>query len=246
VAKSKSWEKRGRVKVGDQALVDGIQQDLDTLEVLADAYDAGKFTVAPAMSTAVLNIFNVQIRSVVEARGKLAFPTPLEVTNQTNLLETHRLICMRSTSDPATLTFIPSARSENGTAHQGFKTWWENEPIYIAGAAEPGAPEGFIPNQGKEVPGEKREKRTRMQFCTDLRNTVGSHKDSETTAVIHDLRKTYLAGIVMDWEHKDGSVSSTDDGSMKILNTPADAVMRQIAEEVLIAYGRGGRVITGK
>ncbi len=44
-------------------------------------------------------------------------------------------------------------------------------------------------------------------------------------------------GVVLEAIQPDGSILSTDDGSLRVIVGPAAAMMRQIAFEVLNAFG---------
>ena len=87
------------------------------------------------------------------------------------------------------------------------------------------------------VPYEERERLTRVQFVGDLRNSIGAHPSTELTAILHDVLDPHSFGGAFVIGRPDGSELSTEDGTLPVLVTPAEALMRQIAQELLIAYG---------
>lgn len=247
MGKRKSWEKRDRVKIGDQKLLDNIQSDLDTLEVLAQAFDQGRHRVATTMSAVIINIVGVKNKAASQARGNLVFPTPGRKMDQRNLTSSHRLVSMEVWSQPATVKFVPwfASEADDEIDNQSFRTWWETEPIYVAGAGRPDAPLGTIPlNPEDQVAWDDREKLTRHQLCTDMRNTVGAHTDGELTAILNDIYDPRSFGSGYMAELPDGTIVTTDDGTIPVVVAPAEAAVRQIAHEVLMAYGRHGYLPT--
>lgn len=242
VARRKHRETRDRVRLSDQQILAKMNDDLATLEVLVEAYDLGKSHVAGSMATSIINILDVKARPVSEIRGKLSFPTPAVVADRTNLFPTHRLVGARVGGDPPVLAFTPVSQQGWGRPpnHQSFKVWWETEPVYVAGSMAPGEPAGMINlDPLKQVPWDDREKFTRQQLCTDLRNCVGAHPLTAIPAMIADLYKLESFGPAFEHLDPDTGVRlSSEDGTLAVTTLPVQAAVRQIAEELLIAFGR--------
>gem|GEM_PF-3058479 len=235
----KSWEKKDRIKVSDQRLLENIDRDLITLDVLSGAFDNGTPTVATTMATVIINILEVKNRVASEQRGKLVFPTPPNDAHRENMLATHRLITMvMSGGKPIELKFEPWFRSGSDPKLQPFRIWWETEPIYVAGISKPGIPLGVIALDPQEqVSWDDREKLTRHQLCTDIRNTMGAHQEGQITATLEDVYDYRSFGAFTQIEDETGLQLTVENGGVVVTVSPAEAAVRQIAEELLWAYG---------
>lgn len=239
MARRKSREKRPRVKRSDRHIRDVLAGDLQALAALASSYDQGATKVVTVVATVINNIVTASSREAVEARGRLVFPSPPGEANQEHLTPYHRLITAEMGGDPPAIRFRPwFIASSEPAGHQPFRIWWNTEPIYVASIAAPGIPLGAIPIRPEDqIPWEEREKLTRQQLVTDVRNTLGAHGDDEIPALLDDLyqAQSFMGGAGV--QMPDGRILSTDDGSLPVEIAPVEAALRQIAEEVLIAYG---------
>jgi len=109
-----------------------------------------------------------------------------------------------------------------------FKDWWRRDVIYRAEAFETGA---FLPR-------EQRRTMTREHFVRQMRNTLGAHIDPDQHEELETLQRADAYGIILDVCDEAGKILlTTEDGSLPVRVGPAAAMMRQIAFEVLNAYG---------
>jgi hypothetical protein len=77
---------------------------------------------------------------------------------------------------------------------------------------------------------------TSGNFVEMTRNKFGAHLDPETPEMLDNLQRTVSLGIVFA-VNLGGTVFNTADDSLRTVIGPAAAMMRQIAHELLSAYG---------
>ena len=117
-----------------------------------------------------------------------------------------------------------------------FREWW-NEAVYRAGAAKPGTDPLMIPlREPDQVPYEKRQTLSRMGLVSLLRNKLGGHSDDEWPLLLDELHKVNSFGVALTFDTPRG-MFSTRDGTLTMRTGPLPAMIRQIAEETLIAFG---------
>lgn len=237
MARAKKRHQRPPIRRSDPELMADIQRNLTSLQLLADVYDRGHPGIAGEMATLVEKIF-VNTRAAAEDRGRRAFPSPVYDDTPTNLAAYHHAVGLVIGGDPVAASFFPMfAMTPDPPAHQRFKVWWESEPIYRASAAKPDGPANLIPLVPEEqVPYAERERFTRQGFVNDLRNAVGSHASDTIPALLNDLYQTGAFGAEAAVQIE-GRVLSLSDGTLPLKVGTAEAIMRQIAEEVLMAFG---------
>ena len=241
MARKKSRESRPRVRRTDAEMSMAVQAHLTTLEILARAYDDGHTAAAGAMATAILNIVETRSRDVVQARGQMVFPSPEGEMTADNMIAANRCVGMSMQAGPEGhfVSFVPwFLLGSDKPTMKPFRVWWSTEPIYVEGIGGP-SPDGMIPLlAADQLAWDDRAKLTRQQFITDLRNSVGSHPDQEIPALLHDLYQASSFGGTPAAMMPDGSIGTIENGAIVQRVGPAEATARQIAEEVLMAYGR--------
>lgn len=219
-------------------LLNSFGQSLDTLAHLASVYDGGFAPISLLMATEVRKILT-ENAAATRLRGAISFTTPRGADDPRNLLSMNKLTIARLGGNAPTLTFCPQfylPQPEQLVALP-FRDWWNKDIIYRASSAPRGTPAGMIPvNDSPTVPFDKREKITRMGLVNLLRNNLGAHQTAEMPEIIDVLEEARSWGNFA-MGTPDGMLS-TDDGSLKVLVTPMSAMMRQIAHELLVAYGR--------
>ncbi|WP_327460644.1 hypothetical protein [Brevundimonas sp.] len=121
--------------------------------------------------------------------------------------------------------------------HQPFRIWWPTEPIFVEGIGGASA-DGMIPlNPEEQLGWESRLKLTRERFVTDMRNTMGAHRDQEIPTDLANLYRSAAFGGQPAAMSPDGNMLTIENGGIEVGTWPADAMLRHIAEEVLMAYG---------
>lgn len=214
-----------------------FEQSLNTLLHLVSIYDGGFHPIALQIATEVHKILT-QGGEAAALRGSRTFTTIDFGDDQRMLNSMHKLVAARIGGMPPQIDFIADFQMGQGPLiNLKFKEWWNQDIIYRASAAVPGTPAGMIPvNDTESVPFNKREAINRRDFVALLRNKLGAHQDDDMPILLEQLEETRSwGGFVV--ETPDG-VLSTDDGTLKTGATIMAAMMRQIAHEVLIAYGK--------
>lgn len=217
-----------------------VEHELTTLIALAASFDDGHVHAAGSMATSIVNIVTNPSKAAIRRRGELVFPTPAEEVSQANMMPTLRLIGMMTGIDETGpfVGFTPMCHMlTEAPAFKPFRIWWETEPIWVEGIGGSALEPGVIPIRPEEqLSWDKREKLTRQQFVTDLRNAVGAHADHHIPASIHDLYSPRAFGVMGQFQMPDGRVVQSDDVPARSL--PVQAMIRHIADETLMAYGR--------
>lgn len=219
-------------------LLSFFEQSLTTLAHLTSIYDNGFHPIALQMATEIHKLLT-QGGEAARLRGLRTFTTIDHLENRNRLNALHKLVGAQIGGIPPKLDFLPIFLMEAPSQPEclDFKDWWNKDVIYRASAAIPGTDPGLIPVNGSpSVPFEKREWINRRDFVALLRNKLGAHQDADLPILIEELENTRSWGS-FSVQTPDG-VISTDDGSLATGATMMAAMMRQIAHEVLIAYGR--------
>lgn len=141
-------------------------------------------------------------------------------------------------SDPAReisrVTFVPTFVGGELPQHakpMQFAAWWA-EPIFIEGA---GGANGLIPlEESKQIKFDKRKRITRNTLINRTRNEVGAHFDEE---VSDEFAFAWSWGKLVSLGHQwpSGNDWNIDDHPehFELVNTPADAMIRMISEEIV-------------
>lgn len=234
--------KRGPTRPLSQGELLSLQdENLTTLQKLAEIYDGGYPPIVFAMATEALKLLT-ENKASMKARASVRFPSYLRPGEERSLSAIHRLTGVQLGGEPPKLTFVPIFWFGEGHVLSGprveFKVWWNREPIYRASAAIPGGPPGQIPVNGSpSVPFVNRLTVSRFTLIHMLRNKQGAHQASELPVLLDELDHT------SNWadfgvEMPDGSALTTWEGTLPIVAGPVAAMMRQITHEILEAYGR--------
>lgn len=217
-----------------------FEQSLSALSRLALVYDDGFHPIALQMATEVHKLLTHD-GPATQLRGMQTFTT-VDIGNESRMLNAmHKLVGARIGGNPPRLDFIPDFQIDkpgNPAAKLSFREWWNRDIIYRASAAVPGGPPGLIPiNDTPSVPFEARETINRRDFVALLRNKLGAHQDNDLPVLLDELEESRSWGVFV-CQTPDG-VCSTEDGTLTMGASIMAAMMRQIAHEVLTAYGRG-------
>jgi hypothetical protein len=229
-------------RLTDDELLSHFEDSLTSLEQLNKIFDEGHPPIVFSMATEVRKIV-LENSAAIKLRKMKNFPSPASEEQYGNLMAYNRLIIGQIGSDWATC--VPKFLCPIGMPFKrvSYNEWW-SEVIYRANAALPGTALGMIPvNDSPSVPWESRVTTNRMGVVTMLRKKLGAHIDAKDyPRLLDDLNETRNW---MSFRIQDGTrMLSTDDGSLQMRIGPLPAMMRQIAEELLIAYGRQPEPIT--
>ena len=175
---------------------------------------------------------------IARMRGCRKFTTPERVNNPFDLTVEIKLIFAEVRGLPPILDFKPAFHGGcSQTKTLNFRDWWNRDVIYRASAAMPGTPPDLIPLRPQDqVPYEKRQTLERRTFVKDMRNKLGAHLDKEIPELLDNLQRSHSFGIAFAIETPSG-VLRTADGTLDVRTGPAAAMMRQISQEILVAYG---------
>jgi hypothetical protein len=213
---------------------------LETIRQLCTLYDNGNAYITFTLGTEVHKFLTAE--SNVRVRGSKKFPTLQDDYSDKNLLSEHKLIgtrCYRGDrADPPRIECHPAFPSTPYPIKLlDFRDWWNRDVIYRANASPLGWNPLTVPLQVQDqIPYNQREKLVRRTFVEMTRNKFGAHLDAETPEMLDNLQRTESLGIVFA-VNLGGTVFNTADGSLRTVIGPAAAMMRQIAHELLCAYG---------
>jgi hypothetical protein len=234
-----SRHKKGgrRRALSDAELLARAGQSLDILVGLAASYDGGAPIMSLPMATEVHKLMTAGGIASTKLRGTRTFPARRAIDPRV-ISSTVTLVSVRQTAEPPAIEFVPAFMQRPPDRHLAFRQWWRQDLIYCASAAKPGVGPGVIPVRSEDqVPFEEREKLTREALVSKVRNSVGAHTDEEMPAVLDDLEKAWAFGVHFG-QHTPNGMLSTAEGTLPVTIGPLPAMLRQIAEEVLVGYER--------
>jgi hypothetical protein len=195
----------GGRKLTDDELLQSFDQSLDTLAILASAYDGGHAPIAFSMATEVNKILT-ENGAATRLRGSRTFTSPEKHHTKNTLSPLHKLTSARLSAPPPTLTFVPTFYMPDGPPpnSMSFRDWWGRDVIYRASAALPGDAPGMIPVNGSPTtPYDEREKMTRMGLVALLRNKLGAHQTSEMPELLDQLEEARnWASFAVGFQHR--------------------------------------------
>jgi hypothetical protein len=233
VRKKGSGEHR---RLTDDELLSHFADSLTTLQHLTDIFDRGHPPIVFSMATEVAKMLT-ENSAAMRARKLVMFPSPASEEQRGNMMAYNRLIMAQIGSNWAACVPMFLCPPGMPIKRLPFSEWW-SEVIYRANAALPGSIPGMIPvNDSPYVKWEDRIKTSRMGVVTMLRKKLGAHIDAKDfPKLLDDLVETrnWINFRVQDGDR----ILSSDDGSLEIRVGPLPAMMRQVSEEILIAYGR--------
>jgi hypothetical protein len=219
-------------------LIAKFSEGLETLLQLASIYDGGYTPIAFNMAVEI-NKTLTENDAATRVRGTRTFSSPDMGDTSKMLNAMHKLTMMQVGGEPPAVRFLPQFwAGPSQCLTLDFRHWWNRDVIYRASAAAPGLPPGVIPLiSADQVSFDKREKITRRELISLLRNKIGAHQANELPALLEDMDHTsgFAVAVV---RLPDGSELSTEDGTLPTNGGPLAAMVRQIAHELLVAYGR--------
>ena len=213
---------------------------LETISRLCEIYDAGHPYIAFTLAADTYRFLTES--SNTKQRGTKQFITFTPPHRKTNLLCEHKLTTanVRGDTQGWYLEFVPTIFSKPlpyPTKLLTFRDWWNRDIIYRASAAPPGTNPSIVPlDPNLQIPYEKRRRFVRREFVQLMRNKFGAHLDKEVPELLDTLQRSESFGVGLTVNLPSGPVNSLD-GTLRTRVGPGAGIMREIAEEVLIAYG---------
>lgn len=225
----------------DQQAEKRFDENLNRLSDLCFDYDAGRVSYALPIAVEIHKLLTEGGSYSTRRRGTVMYPGPADRDSSTNLAAFYLLTMaqVRTENSRPTGGFLHQfVQLRDPVKQQKFKKWW-NEVVYRASAAPPGTPPGMIPVNGSPtVPFDKRERLSRRELIAMLRNHAGAHDSNDYPVVLDEIDGPESWGGFEMQNSATGELVSTDDGSLEWTAGQLAASARQIAEEVLIAFGR--------
>jgi hypothetical protein len=237
MSKSKNGPTR---KLTEKEVEEHARHTLETIRQICTVYDGGNAYIAFTLATEVSKFLTTT--SNVKVRGTKKFPTLQDDYSNRNLLSEHKLIATRcyagdNNNRPRMECHPAYLSTPYPVTMLSFRDWWNHDVIYRASAAPRGWTPLTVPARPEDqVPYDKRQTIVRRIFVEMTRNKFGAHLDAETPELLDNLQRTESLGIIFA-VNLNGSVFNNADGSLGMVIGPAAAMMRQIAHEMLAAYG---------
>jgi hypothetical protein len=229
----------GAVRLSEAQLQEHIAAGLENIRHLCSVYDSGHPYISFSLATEVYRVL-CSNPVVVRLRGTKEFTSPvLPGMDDPNVLTPrNKLVGVQFGGDPPILNYLPAFLLDRPRSRPlPFREWWNRDVIYRAGAGKHGLPADVIPaREEDQVSHQDRQTLVRREFVEQMRNKLGAHMDEEIPEVLEDLQKAAAFGAVFSIQTPTGEFS-TARGNLPIGAGAAAAMMRQIAEEVLVAYG---------
>jgi hypothetical protein len=240
-------QKLGRPrKLRDDELMEQVQAHLFNVELLAAAYDIGRISVSGLLAVALDNVLtDLPVSKIF--RANLAFQGPVGpnhygMDERRMLSPLHKLFVTRIGGSSPEAECLPVFREASAGATEmqqmDFKTWWNRDVVFRAGAAKPELNLGIgvvamWPED--QVPFEQRVTLTRREIVKILRNKIGGHVNTEIPELLDRLRTGQLLSFDAVVSTDDGATKSLAEGTLPLRANPMDASVRQIAFELLAA-----------
>jgi len=217
-----------------------FEQDLDLLVSLCEDFDNGRIEYAFLIATQIQKILT-EGQVAIQRRGSTSFPSPVSQDKSSSLSAHYLLTGFRLSGGPiAEGTFVPifEMGTSAGWHKMKFSKWWA-EPVFRASAAPPGTPPGLIPvNDSPTIPFEKRERLSRRLIIQTLRNHRGAHSLEDFPDLLEKIDGPDSWGGFGMIDEKTGQEFTTSDGTLDWKIGQLAATVRNIASEVLAAFGR--------
>lgn len=223
------------ISLSPEEILQQLVRSLGALEKLCSLYDGGHTEAAFMMSTELIKLFESGAHSK-KFIAKRLFPTvvlsdvikPIPGNQSTE----NNLVSVEMRQAPPGLYFIPNFKIQMFEPRFiRFQVWWEKDIVHRASAAPPGSSQHHIFQN--PVPYEKRRTLTRRELVRLVRNKIGSHIDPNIPETLRNIQSQYGLGVGYHLNEL-----HTIDGSLPMIVSPVEAMMRQIGHEVMVAFGR--------
>lgn len=235
-----------RVRQTAAQLQEHFEGSLRNLEGMCQLYDAGNPYIAFSLATEIKSILT-ENSEAVRSRNGVRFPTVADQGDlRRNIAASVKLLRLRfqGEADPeggqrAVLTFEPArVHGEVKTVYLPFREWWGRDIIYCSTALPAPRPPGRIRGDGQFIPWEQRVKMRRRDLIELVRNKFGAHVADEIPEVLDVLQRSNMMGVEFGILPPENQLGAPPREPPRIAVGAAAAIVRAIAEEVLIAYGK--------
>ena len=224
----------------DSELEKRFEETLRSLVGLCVAYDQGAYEVYGSIATEIYKLFNDGSGSKI--RNKYLYTSLAAPVDKSALSQVSPLVSVRSTSladGTGTISHEPMALGwRHKRENMKFSIWWERDVVYLGGHTPFGMDPTMIPIGAAQLPYNKREKLTRREVIQLVRNKLGAHISKDVPLKLDHLfdRKSWgnIVASAPSHPNEDPEEAMKRD---KVLNKPIHAMVRHIAEEVLVSTG---------
>ncbi len=215
--------------------------NIENLRSLCDSFDQGKVSFSGLIALQVHKILCEGMATKI--RRKITFPTSRWDSPENNMMPYAPLIGLELAGNPLCAKFLPKFMMGDDKSDLlkndilPFQEWWTSDVIYRAGPAKPGSDPRMIPLKIEDqVPYRKRKKITRLNLITMVRQKLGAHTENEYPILMDELNSSAYMGIDAESVEQDGSLKSISNGQIKVIMSPLEGSVRQIAEETLVGF----------
>jgi hypothetical protein len=220
----------------DHEILNRLNNSFTNLRNLCQIYDSGNPGIAYIMAVEICNILITPNRFFTTTRKTKIFPNPRTGFSQDIVNAQNKMIIVELNCQEYYVRCFHMFNENVGIVESSnFKDWWK-DIIHVAPGDANASGVGRLPGGHPIIPFEKRFVWTRRTFVDHIRDKAGAHIDLNDTKLLEELQKTEMLGFNLVCEHPDGE-RTTNNGTLPIIASPGAAMMRQISQEVLIAYG---------
>lgn len=211
-----------------------LEETLDRIEDLCSHFDTGFRSYALLIAVDVFKALD-EGRAATIRRSKHEFPSPAIEDEPENLAAYFPLTCAFLGDAGGSFEALIVKGAPDGWKRLRFNDWWR-EVIYRESAG--GAGFGGIPvNDAPAIEYEKRRRLTRGEIIKLMRDKAGAHHAANYPTILDDFdAPTSWGGFSI--QTAGGKVLSTDDKTLPWSVGQLAACTREIAGELLVAYGR--------
>lgn len=211
-----------------------LEDTLDRIEDLCNHFDAGYRSYALLIAVDVFKALD-EGRAATIRRGRHDFPSPAIEDEPENLAAYFPLTCAFLGAGGGSFEPLIVAGAPDGWKSLRFNDWWR-EVIYRESAGGAGLG-GITVNNAPAIDYDKRRRLTRGEIVKLMRDKAGAHHSADYPTILDDLdAPTSWGGFSIQTDG--GKVLSTDDNTLPWYVGQLAACAREIAGELLVAYGR--------
>jgi len=220
-------------KLSRDEIIEHILEGMCNLETFCQIYDGGRPYIVFAMATEIHRCLCGNAVAI-ELANQRTFRTSAgpSLHNLADQLKDIKLRINLSGTYPDAMermdvTYEPIVRDD--PVELSFDVWWGRDLVYLEG----GIAEDFTLKPERAFV-------TRIGLVKMMRDKLGAHLDDALPEYLDKLQGSMAFGIDfhVDMERPDGSIDrlSVGDGTLPMRISPAAAMMRAIAADVLAAY----------
>lgn len=192
---------------------------------MVSVYDDGSDTIVFLIATEIHSLLTSG-GVAAKLRGQRRFGSVIFEQRLNAVSPHHPLIMIQVGSPPPEATYLPQyVIPDEAPRELEFVEWWNREIVFRTGTVL-----GIA-----SVPFADRETLCRRELIKLLRDKRGAHPDSEWPELLDEIQLGM--GMSAFFIGPDGVRLNSADGTLPVVRQPLGAMVRQIAHEVLVAYG---------